>query len=293
MKRHIVTALVAGAVLAPQGLAAQDNDVRVFSFGEGRARIGVMVDMKADPAIDKLGARIQSVIPGGPAAEAGLKAGDIIIRFAGESLAGVGSEDDMSGPGNRLVELAQKLDPGDEVEVEYRRGDETREVTLTADRVGGTFSFRTPRGGTWERAPHLKIDPDVFVQPHLERFPSMNLFFGHSSAGLNLAELNEDLAEYFGTTEGALVMEAPRDSTLALKGGDVIVAIDGRTVESPSHARRILASYNAGEAATLQVLRQRQRISVTWTVPEKHGGSFYFRQPSGEVKSRVKKESRA
>jgi len=285
--------MIAGAALLPATGRAQDNDVRVFSFGESRARIGVMVDVKSDAATDKIGARIQSVIPEGPAAEAGLEAGDIITRFNGESLAGLAQDDGMSGAGQRLIELAHELDPGDEVEIRYQRGGDNHTVTVTADHVGGTFSFRSP-GGSFRFGPHMEMDPDVFVRPHLQRIPEMNMFFGGGIAGLELAELNEDLAGYFGTTEGALVMKAPSDSTLALKGGDVIVAIDGRKVESPSHAFRILRSYNTGETATIGIMRRQQQMSIDWTVPERHGPSF-FRQPHWESAPKLKttKESRA
>ncbi|MEE8061676.1 MAG: PDZ domain-containing protein, partial [Gemmatimonadales bacterium] len=119
-------------------------------------------------------------------------------------------------------------------------------------------------------------------------------FFGGGVTGLDLAELNEDLAEYFGTDKGALVMKAPRDSTLPLKGGDVIVAIDGRQVESPSHALRILRSYNSGETATLDIMRRQRRMSIDWTVPESHGRMFFQqRHWEGTPRSKVKKESRA
>jgi len=293
MKYQFVTALIAGAALLPAAAEAQDNEVRVFSFGESRARIGVMVDVKSDAATDKIGARIQSVVPDGPAAKAGLEAGDIITQFNGESLAGLAQDDDMSGPGQRLIELAHELDPGDDVEIQYRRGDDNLTVTVTADNVGGTFSFRSP-DGNFRFGPRMDIHPDAFVRPHLQRIPEMNMLFGGGIAGLELAELNEDLASYFGTTEGALVMKAPRDSTLALKGGDVIVAIDGRKVESPSHAMRILRSYNTGETATIEIMRRQTRTSVDWTVPETHGRMF-FRQPhwEGAPKLRTKKESRA
>ncbi len=293
MKYQLVTALIAGAALLGRTAEAQDGDVQVYSFGDNRGRIGVMVDVKSDAATDKIGARIQSVIPDGPAAEAGLEAGDIITQFNGESLAGLAPDDGMSGPGQRLIELAHKLDPGDDVGVRYRRGDDNHTVTITADQVGGTFSFRSP-GGNFRFGPRVDIHPDVFSQPHLQRIPEMNMLFGGGIAGLEMAELNEDLASYFGTTEGALVMKAPRDSTLALKGGDVIVAIDGRKVESPSHATRILQSYNTGETATIEIMRRQARMSVDWTVPEAHGNMF-FRQPHFEVapELRKKKESRA
>jgi hypothetical protein len=48
----------------------------------------------------------------------------------------------------------------------------------------------------------------------------------------------------------------------------VIVDIDGRTPASPSHALRILSSYQAGEKLKLNILRTKKRMSFEVTVPE-------------------------
>src|SRR5712671_6885687 len=97
----------------------------VYAFGENRGRIGVIVDTKADAAGDKVGARIDGVTPGGPAEQAGLKVGDVITRFNGTALGGAkadSEDEDASGPGMKLIDLARKLEPGDTAQVEYRRG---------------------------------------------------------------------------------------------------------------------------------------------------------------------------
>ena len=61
------------------------------------------------------GAAIQGVTPGGPAAGAGLRAGDVITRVNG---APISDPDDLS-------QIVSGLEPGDEVQVEVRRdGDE-------------------------------------------------------------------------------------------------------------------------------------------------------------------------
>src|SRR5713101_659703 len=99
----------------------------VFSFSGNRGKIGVIVNTAANADSDKIGARIDGVTPGGPAAKAGLKAGDIITKFNGTWLAGVRAEsEDESGPGMKLVQLAHELDPGDTVQVEYRRGGDSK-----------------------------------------------------------------------------------------------------------------------------------------------------------------------
>jgi C-terminal processing protease CtpA/Prc len=92
--------------------------------------------------------------------------------------------------------------------------------------------------------------------------------FGSGWGGIEMVKLNPDLGDYFGTREGVLVVSAPEDSTLALKGGDVIVSIGGRKPTSPMQAMRILRSYDPGESVTLDVLRKQRHVNVTWKVPE-------------------------
>ncbi|HYT83361.1 MAG TPA: PDZ domain-containing protein, partial [Gemmatimonadales bacterium] len=214
----------------------------VFSVNVNRGRIGVLVKTDADAQNDKVGARIEAVTPGGPAEKAGLKSGDIITRFNGTALGGVGAEnDEESGPGMKLIELARALDPGDTVQVEYRRGSDSRKATLVADEVawhGGITSVEVP-DMHWEG-----------MIPRIEMGQG-GLWFGNPWGGIELVSLNPDLGEYFGTREGVLVVRAPEDSALALKGGDVILAIGGRKPTSPEHAMRILRSYDAGETVTI------------------------------------------
>jgi hypothetical protein len=76
-----------------------------------------------------------------------------------------------------------------------------------------------------------------------------------------------------------LVVRASEDSTLPLKGGDVIVAIGGRKPTSPMHAMRILRSYDEGETVTIDVLRKQKRSTLTWKVPEERERHFNFTTP--------------
>jgi putative serine protease PepD len=71
------------------------------------------------------GARLRSVEPAGPAATAGLKAGDVVTKIDGHVL-----ED-----GTDLIALVRKYAPDSVVAVEYRRGTkiQTASVTLAAD----------------------------------------------------------------------------------------------------------------------------------------------------------------
>jgi predicted metalloprotease with PDZ domain len=238
----------------------------VYALGDKRGRIGVIVDTKANDAGDKVGARIEGITPGGPAEKAGLKAGDVITRFNGTALGGATSEEDeRSGPGLKLINLARELEPGDTVQVEYRRGTDARKVTIVAEDLGG--------GRVWTGQMEMP-DMGAFKEMMPQMGNDFEFAFGSPWGGIELVELNPDLGDYFGTREGVLVVSAPEDSTLALKGGDVIVSIGGRRPTSPMQAMRILRSYDPGESVTLDVLRKQRHVNVTWKVPEKDERHF-------------------
>ncbi len=248
------------AALAAQGTPRPPREPRGFaySFNDNRGRIGVVVKSDADSETDKIGAKIEGVTPGGPAAKAGLKVGDIITKFNGTSLAGAKAEDEEeSGPGNKLVELARGLEPGDTVQLEYRRGSDSKKATLVAERLPQFEVFRFPQ-------------PPAMAMPRMPVMPDMNFeFFGSPWGDLEVVSLNPDLGEYFGTKEGVLVVKAPADSSLPLKGGDVILSIGGRKPTSPSHAMRILRSYEPRETVALDIMRKQKRVTVSWKVPER------------------------
>jgi S1-C subfamily serine protease len=93
--------------------------------------------------------------------------------------------------------------------------------------------------------------------------PHWQFLSGSPLGRLELAPLNSDLGRYFGTDEGVLVISAPKDSALSLRGGDVVLAVDGRAPSSPSHLLRILRSYETGETFKLDIMRNRKRETVT------------------------------
>src|SRR6267143_1204907 len=254
----------------------------VYTFNDNRGRIGVIVDTKVNTAGDKVGARIEGITPSGPAEKAGLKVGDVITRFKGTALGGTASEDDeRSGPGMKLIDLARELEPGDTVQVEYRRGNEARKVTLVAEDLGP--------GRSWS-GPMEMPDMGAFkeLMPQMGPGNDFEVAFGSPWGGIELVELNPDLGDYFGTREGVLVVRAPEDSSLGLKGGDVIISIGGRKHTSPDQAMRILRSYDAGETVTLDVLRKQKHVSVTWKVPSNEDRHFRMMPRIREEPSRFR-----
>ena len=262
-----------GLILERRPFAAGD----AFHYAFGRARIGVTVSVEED---DRDGALIESVMEGGPAAKAGLRKGDIITRFGDTRLDG----DDA---GEKLVELARALDPGDTVRVEYTRDGRRANATIVAEEIENTFTMTLP---SMER-----------IAPMMGDLRNRVMLLSGGIGGLELKEITPELGEYFGTTEGVLVLEAPSDSTLPLRAGDVILAIDGREVQSASHAQRILASYAAEETVRFNIMRKQQRQTVEWTVPEnrwrsqgnlRSGGVYQFHRPSAPARARVRTSGR-
>ena len=239
-----------------------------------RARLGIKVNLQARTT-DSIGAYVDAVTPSGPAAQAGIRSGDLITKLDGKSVLSGGSAEGAPGaenaslPGLRLIELAARLEPNDTVPIEYRRGSERRTVqVVTADEpdiaymmgparpmlrfrgpVGNEDDPRMPAADFFERAEGPGDHWDVLVRSPLAR--------------LELAPLNPDLGQYFGASEGVLVISAPADSALGLKGGDVVLAVDGRRPAGPSHLLRILRSYESGESFKLDILRNHKRETVT------------------------------
>ena len=89
--------------------------------------------------------------------------------------------------------------------------------------------------------------------------------------GMELADLSPALGQYFGTSQGVLVIRVPHDGDfLKLQDGDVILGIDGRVPENGSHATRILRSYQPGEKIHLKVMRQKKTLELEATLPQRH-----------------------
>ncbi|HWP36563.1 MAG TPA: PDZ domain-containing protein [Gemmatimonadales bacterium] len=257
-----------------QGRAVARAAPRVWSSGPfvtfmgNRARLGVTVRTERNPRVDSIGAELVGVTPGGPAEEAGLRSGDVITVFNGERLAGryPAAGERESEPGRKLVDFARDLEDGDTVQVEYRRGGETRRATIVARDLepGGWSGFVTVD------PPSVKIDAER-LRDMAAGMAGRSMVFSLSDRWLDmeLVALNPELGEYFGVSDGLLVIRAPRDGTLNLRAGDVILRIGGRTPTSQASAVRILRSYDEGETVEIEIMRQKRRMTVTGTIPSR------------------------
>lgn len=266
--------LLAALVGAAVPVAGQERErercvcvetIAPFSFSFGRARLGVLLQMEADAATDSIGARIVEVAPGSPAAEAGLRAGDIVTAINGRSVlepvAGEVVRSGRSAPAQRVMLLMRDVDPGDTVRVDYRRGSERRSARVATRRDD---DWIVGFDGRW---PRVRVEPPRAVVPRRLDGPEGVLEVAARTSverryGFEAVDLNAELGEYFGATEGALVTRVRENAPLALRPGDVVVRVAGRAVRDADHLRDILASYRRDEPLTLEVLRKRTRVTV-------------------------------
>jgi serine protease Do len=181
------------------------------------------------------GALIASVTPGGPAEQAGIKQGDVVLKFDGHDVS------EMRGLPRIVAEtpVAKSVDV-----VVWRKG---KEVSVSA-KVGEYPENEDE--ATAESAPKPDTPTD-----HGNRIDSL---------GLDLASLDEKSRQKYGLgddTEGVLVVDVDKAGPAAekdLRAGDVIVEVDQKAVKAPGDVQdRVKAAQDNGyRVVTLLVNRK-------------------------------------
>jgi S1-C subfamily serine protease len=213
---------------------------RLMLMGEGPGHAVIGVQLDSDGTRD--GAHVRDVSPGGPAAQAGIRAGDVIVSINGRD---VKSD-------HAAAEVARQL----------RSAEPDTKVKIRVQRAGRTLDFEVTARAAQNAWSIPGMPPDL-------RIPFGPGFDAHGGvAGMELATLTPQLGTYFGTAKGVLVLRAPRQAAFNLQDGDVILSIDGREPSSGSHATRILDSYQPGEKIKLALMRQHKKMSVEAVMPE-------------------------
>jgi hypothetical protein len=277
-----------------------DAFTQIFT-SQSRPRLGISVDARQSARRDASGAFVTDVLEGGPADEAGIRTGDFITSIDGQSLfeplpgdAEARFDLDRSIPVQRLLEIASRLESGQEVEVEYVRDDERLTAVVEAEDLRDSWG-RSPlaaprsdterlrfqlRGLTEEARERGERERNRVWRYSLERGPrsGVSVFggpgvsgvlvdrLGQGQFGLELVRLNPALGSYFGTEEGVLVADVDESSGLGLVPGDVVVRVGDRAVTTPDRLRRILRSYADDEEISLHILREGSEMTLTGTL---------------------------
>jgi C-terminal processing protease CtpA/Prc len=225
-----------------------------WSFpGTRRTVIGVQLEAGTSGG----GAKVQEVSPGGPAEQAGIRPGDVVVAVNGTEVKG-------DNAAREVVSLLRGVAPDTKVKVRVLRDGKPRDFEVTARPFDPrTFVYRTDPPPGFGPAPHVAPNPNPF-----------DGWFGPSSLasdlqGMECTTLTPQLGKYFGADKGVLIVRAPRNSeTLKLQDGDVILNVDGREPNNGSHLTRILRSYQPGEKLVMRIMRDRKPIEMEVTVPE-------------------------
>jgi predicted metalloprotease with PDZ domain len=212
---------------APEAAIGALKQLRAF---DGTAWLGVTLkDVSADKVRDlklpgEYGALVASVDAESPAAKAGLQKGDVIVEFADER---VRSE-------AQLRRLIHETPAGRTVSLQVIRDGQARALNAKLESRNNHFDIQVPE----IRIP--PINPQIFDYRGF-KFP----FGGGPSLGISGDELTTQLAGYFGVKQGkgVLVREVVVGSAAekaGLKAGDVIVAVDGKSVATVTELRQAL-----------------------------------------------------
>jgi membrane-associated protease RseP (regulator of RpoE activity) len=101
---------------------------------------------------------------------------------------------------------------------------------------------------------------------------------GEGRLGASITEMTGDLRKYFGAPEGkgVLVSQVEKDSPAAaagLRAGDVIVEIDGKTMEDTGDVVEAVDK-DTGAKVSVAIVRDKKAMTVTATLRERAHNKF-------------------
>jgi C-terminal processing protease CtpA/Prc len=254
-----VLALAMVATLAQAGTAGSKK------HKEKKGYLGVLMQELDEDVREGLGIEVDSgvLISGveedSPADEAGLKDGDVIVAFNGEK---------VRDPGD-LRDLVRETAPGEQVEIEVVRDGQTRKIELTLGEWPGDLGWLSLRDLHFDREGFGRgmdqLRYALWLKPRL---------------GVEVAELNEDLAGYFKTKpgEGVLVLEVDDESVAGdagVKAGDVIVGVGDESVSTTDDLRQSVADYEEGDEFPIHVVRKGKKKTLTATMDDVASGLWW------------------
>ena len=210
------------------------------AFGQDRGWIGISIAEQSER-----GVLVRSVEPNSPAEKAGFKANDIILQYGRQDVIGV----------LQLTRLVSETPVGRIIEVTIRRDNREQTLKVTTERAPLTI------GGYRIQRPDLSAINDRVVRGIEDVYRSVSI----SQAGIRVESLTPQLREFFGVKagEGVLVASVDADSSAGkagLKAGDVITAIDGRSVSTPAEFGREVRSRTT--SFSLKIVRDKQEREI-------------------------------
>lgn len=254
---------------------------------EGRPMLGVILQPDAER-----GVRIAGVTPKGPAAEAGLRTGDVLLAVDGRALEAADADVRVTEARDAFKGLAA----GTPVAIRYLREGKAADVRITPRDDVQMIAWNDAGAGAGAHAPLIVrrirkggseageldtlegvVPPEAMriIRHELHRVgqdctgPACRapmLMEAFRWNGLNLASVDAKLGRYFGAQRGVLVL-SPGEVLDGLEPGDVIQRIDAVDVDTPRAAMDAMRAKPADARVAVTYLRDRTARTAQVTVP--------------------------
>ena len=208
-----------------------------------RGSIGITFSAETSPAVTRMygggkGVVVQDVTPGGPAAQAGLKAGDAIISVGGKTVTN----------GDELVAEVSSHHPGDKLKIGYLRNGKQEETTVTVADRQKLFGAQL---GTNEEENEEQAPKEGKLGITVKPVPAA------AAKRLNLQP-----------NQGVLVLDVKPGSfadSIQLGRGDVILEINRQPVSDPDTFAKIESGLKSGQDVVFVVRQAGQGREATNT----------------------------
>lgn len=212
--------------------------------GFNKAFLGVYTDKVTE------GAKINEVIEGSAAEEAGLKAGDIITKI---------DERTIESPSN-LSEVIGIYEPDTKVLVTYIRDGQVQTVSAILKKNEDIIDWENME---WPQMDSMKFQMDKI---DLENMMKEN---DHGFLGVYLEDENEEV-QITGIEEKSAAEEA------GLKSGDILKEINGKKVATYDDVVNIMKETKAGDKVTITYDREGKQMKTEATLKENKNKFFYW-----------------
>jgi serine protease Do len=215
----------------PINLAVQVKDQIVKTGKVAHSRLGVEVQTLNQSLADSFklsspnGALVAKVVPESAAAEAGIKVGDVILKFNGALIIDAGS----------LSQRVGVATPGEKASIEIWRNGKTLDLTAT---IGNAATLAAADDSSGDSS--------------------------QAKLGLALRPLNPEERQQAGVPGGLVVEDVQgRAAEAGIQPGDVVLSVDGTAVETVAQLRKMVKDHDKQIALLIQRGDARLFVPVT------------------------------
>lgn len=93
--------------------------------------------------------------------------------------------------------------------------------------------------------------------------------FQRAYLGVTIADVTEDVEQFYGTRYGALVMSVQKDSAAdrgGLKRGDLIISVDGKEIKDAGSLKNAVGTMSPGSKVEVKYIRDGKKQTITVTL---------------------------